>query len=164
MKTINTIFAIIIGAFFASINAQEIETIATFEVLDGRDNGSDITPQMLEANAYLALYLSSDKEDVMFANVWELNNSQSFGSAYAIVKEEFPETDEDYKGVLFNFNWSYQNSYDDKKGTAKVKLLVIFKPQGAYFEFTIIPEDLDELVYKGVMNGDLSLLDNYLKK
>ena len=64
MKTINTVFAIIIGAFFASVNAQEIETIATFEVLDGRDNGSDITPQMLEANAFLVLYISSDKKGV----------------------------------------------------------------------------------------------------
>jgi len=164
MKTINTVFAIIISAFCTSINAQELETIATFEVLDGRDNGSDITPQMLEANAFLVLYLSKDKEDVMFANVWEKNDSQSFGSIYAIAKEEFPETDLEYKGELFNFNWSYSNSYDDKKGTAKVKLWLIYKPQGTYFEFTVIPEDLDQLVYKGTMHGDLALLESYINK
>lgn len=163
MKTLNIVFAIIIGAFCASINAQEIETIAIFEVMDGRDNGSDITPQMLEANAFLVLYLSKDKKNVMFANVWEKNDSQSFGTIYAIAKEEFPETDKEYRGVLLNFNWSYNNSYDDKSGTAKVKLLVIYKTRGTYFELTIVPENLDKLVYKGEMKGDLSFLDSYLK-
>jgi hypothetical protein len=47
------------------------------------------------------------------------------------------------------------NDYDDKKGTAKIQLTKIYKPQGITFELKIIPENLDLIVYKGYMEGSL---------
>lgn len=164
MKTIKKIFLTIIWIISATISAQETYEIAKFEVLYGQDSGIDITTQMLEANAYLVFYFSDDKEKILFANFWEKSESQSYGEIYSIVKEEFPETEKEFKNELFRFNWDYQNSYDDITGTAKVKLWIVYKPKGTYFEITIIPENLDVLVYKGKMQGDISILKNYIKK
>ena len=58
---------------------------------------------------------------------------------------------------MFLFQWHYINTYDDKKGTAKVELLKVYKPQGIYFRITIIPENLDILVYRGYVEGSLDL-------
>lgn len=91
------------------------------------------------------------------ANFWETSNSQSFGGIYAIEKKHIDESDENYKADFINFQWSYTNTYDSKKGTAKVELMKIYKPQGVYFEMTIVPENLDVLVYKGFMSSTLDL-------
>jgi hypothetical protein len=47
------------------------------------------------------------------------------------------------------------NDYDDKKGTATVQLIKIFKPQGITFILKIIPENLDVIVYKGYIEGSI---------
>jgi hypothetical protein len=168
MKNLKTVCTILIYVLYTSVNAQdkkeEQQDIATFEINDARDNGSDITPQALEDNATLVLYKLGDSNEVLLSNFWEKSKSQSFGRIYSIVKKEFPETKTEFKGELYNFQWSYTNTYDDKKGTAKVKLFVVYKPQGTYFEFTILPENLDVLVYKGIMSGDLTTLESIIKK
>jgi hypothetical protein len=65
------------------------------------------------------------------------------------------ETYEDYKADFFYFNWRYMNDYNDKKGTATVQLIKIFKPQGITFILKIIPENLDVIVYKGYIEGSI---------
>lgn len=168
MKNLKTVCTILICILYSTLNAQdkkdEQQDIATFEISDARYNGNDITPQALEENAVLVLYKLGDSNEILLSNFWEKSKSQSFGRIYSIVKKEFPETETDFKGELYHFQWSYTNTYDDKKGTAKIKLFVVYKPQETYFEFTILPENLDELVYKGIMNGDLTVLESSIKK
>jgi hypothetical protein len=168
MKNLKTTFAILICVFYSTINAQEKKAsqkaFATFEINDARDNGDDITPEAFEDKAQLVLYKSNDGKEILLSNYWEKSNSQSYGRIYSIEKEEFPETEKELKHGLYQFQWSYTNTYDDKEGTAKIRLFVVYKPQGIYFECTILPENLDELVYKGTMKGDLSLLVNSIKK
>lgn len=168
MKNLKTVCTILICILYSSINAQDKKDkqkdIATFEINDARDNGSDITPQALEENASLVLYKLGDSSEILLSNFWEKSNSQSFGRIYSVVKKDFPETEKEYKGELYHFQWSYINSYDDKRGTAMVRLLVIYKPQGNYFEFTIQPENLDVFVYKGSMEGDLAALESHIDK
>lgn len=168
MKNLKTTFVILISTVYSTINAQEKnetgEAFATFEIKDARDNGEDITPEANEDNAKLVLYKSSDGNEIMLSNYWGNSNSQSFGRIYSITLESFPETEKELKHDLYEFQWSYSNSYDDKKGTAKIKLFVIYKPQGIYFECTILPENLDVLVYKGRMEGDLTALESNIKK
>jgi hypothetical protein len=168
MKNLKTTFAILISFFYSTINAQEKneyqEAFATFEINDARDNGDDITPEAIEDKAQLVLYKSTDGKEILLSNYWEKSNSQSYGRIYSIEKEEFPETEKELKHGLYEFQWSYTNTYDEKKGTAKIRLFVVYKPQGIYFECTIMPENLDVLVYKGTMKGDLSLLVNSIKK
>jgi hypothetical protein len=105
-----------------------------------------------------------DGEEILFSNYWVKSDSQSSGRIYYVEKEEFPETEEELKYALYQFQWSYNNSYDDRKGTAKIKLFVIYKPQGIYFECTVLPENLFVVVYKGRMEGDLSDLESSIKK
>nr|WP_315215269.1 hypothetical protein [uncultured Flavobacterium sp.] len=168
MKNVKTTFAIFISVFYSTINAQEKkesqEAFATFEINDARYNGDDITQEVFEENDKLVLYKSTDGKEIMFSNYWEKSKSQSYGRIYSIYKEEFPESEKELKHGLYEFQWSYTNTYDDKKGTAKIRLFVVYKPQGIYFECTVLPENLDELVYKGTMKGDLSLLVNSIKK
>jgi hypothetical protein len=176
MKKLNILFAIIICVLNLTLNAQEQtksqekqiegdqETIAIFDIIDARDNGYDISPVAIENEAYLALYTTSNNlDEILLTNFWKKNNSQSFGSIYGITKKEFPESDKYYRGELYSFYWSYSNSYDNNLGTAKIKLNLFYKPQGIYYELTIVPENLDVLIYKGEMHGDLTLLDNHLK-
>ena len=168
MRNLKIVFTIIICVLYSSINAQEKsesqEAFATFEINDARDNGDDITPEALEENAKLVLYKSTNEKEIMLSNYWGKSNSQSFGRIYSITKEENAATETEYGYALYNFQWSYSNSYDNKKGTAKIRLFVIYKPQGIYFECTVLPENLDELIYKGRMEGNLAALESSIKK
>lgn len=168
MKNLKTTFAILISVFYSTINAQEKkesqEAFATFEINDLRRNGYDITPQALENNAQLVFYKSNDGKEILLSNYWEKSNSQSYGRIYSITKEEYPETEKELKYDLYQFQWSYNNTYDEKRGTAKIKLFLVYKPQGTYYEYTMQSENLDMSVYKGVMKGDLTALDNCIKK
>ena len=142
------------AVLFAQNNKQE--TLSKFIITDASDNGNDITETILEQNAYLVFY--TDVEEKLFmANVWEKNNTQSFGRLYNTEHKKLKETYESFEADIFYFRWRYINSYDTKKGTATVELIKIYKPQGVTFKIKIIPENLDVLVYKGYMEGTLDL-------
>ena len=142
------------AVLFAQNNKQE--TLSKFIITDASDNGNDITETILEQNAYLVFY--TDVEEKLFmANVWEKNNTQSFGRLYNTEHKKLKETYESFEADIFYFRWRYINSYDTKKGTATVELIKIYKPQGVTFKIKIIPENLDILVYKGYMEGTLDL-------
>ena len=162
MKHLKIICTIVICIFSSTINAQEKKTsqeaIATFEINYARENGYDITPDVLENNARLVLYKSGDGKEIMLSNYWEKSNSQSYGPICSITKEENPVTE--FKTEIFHFQWSYENTYDAIKGTSTVKLIVNHKPQGNYYELTLFTEYLDVLIYSGVMKGDLTSFDN----
>ena len=95
------------------------------------------------------------------ANVWPKNNTHSYGPMYSIEQITKEETYEEFKADYFYFNWRYVNDYDDKKGTAKVQLIKIYKPHGITFILKIIPENLDVIIYKGYLEGtiDFSVFD-----
>ncbi|HSD07665.1 hypothetical protein [Flavobacterium sp.] len=174
MKNLKIIYTILFSLLYTVINAQEksLENendtkqylVALFKTRDAKSNGEDITPEILKANQSLQFYKSSDSDEILFSNFWKKTNSQSYGYIYSIVKEENPDKEEENKSELYKFQWSYCNSYDNKKGTAEVTLLLVYKPRGTYFEITILPENLDELIYKGEMYGDLLPLDYNIKK
>lgn len=161
MKYFMLLLFILNNNFNSKLQAQETEnqqkTIAKFQITDGTVNGEDVTPTLINENAYLVIYSIVENNDLCMANFWQTSKSQSFGSIYAIEEKKIDESDENYKADFINFQWSYTNTYDSKKGTAKVELMKIYKPQGVYFEMTIVPENLDVLVYKGFMSGTLDL-------
>jgi hypothetical protein len=133
-------------------NVQKI--IAKFIITDASVNGIDNTPILLDQGAYSVFYTLNDDEGTIYmANYWEKDNTQSYGPMYSTENNSFDETIETYKADLFNFNWRYINDYDNKKGTAKVELTKIYKPQGITFILKIIPENLDIIIYKGYMDG-----------
>jgi len=142
-----------------SLNKSDKST--KFIITDASTNGVDTTPTLLEAEAFTVFYRVEESDLLYMANVWPKNNTQSYGPMYSIEQTTKEETYEEYKADYFYFNWRYVNDYDEKKGTAKVQLIKIYKPQGITFILKIIPENLDVIMYKGYMEGtiDFSAFD-----
>ncbi len=134
---------------------QESDVLAKFIITDATSNGTNITQQILKEKAFIVFYHNQDDKELAMANVWPKSNTQSYGRTYGMTHKELKNSISDYKKDIFNFNWAYSNSYDEKKGTAKVELQKIYKPQGVAFVITIIPEDLDILIYKGYLEGSV---------
>jgi hypothetical protein len=154
-KIIISYFLIIFQvALFSQNNTQE--TLSKFIISDATKNGNDITETILDQNGYLVFYTKNDN-NLYMANVWQKNDTQSFGRLYNNELKKIKETYETFEADVFYFKWRYINSYNKKKGTASVELIKIYKPQGVVFKITIITENLDILVYKGYMDGTLDL-------
>lgn len=135
------------------------KTIAKFIITDATINKADVTETYLEAGGYIAFYTTGDGNLYMTNIMSKRYNSQSYGRMYSAEQKNLSETYDNYKADIFYFKWRYSNTYDSKTGTASVKLIKIYKPQGITFICTIIPEDLDVIVYKGYMDGSLDFSD-----
>lgn len=135
--------------------AQEQETIAKFIIQDARRNKVDVTTKFVETNAYVVVYKTKEGETYM-AVVMDKDETQSFGRIFNMEEvQKTPETDKEYQSEVYNFRWSYKNSYDNKKGTARVRLTKIYKPLGVMFITVVIPEDLEIMEFKGYMEGTI---------
>jgi hypothetical protein len=136
--------------------AQKQKTFCRLVILDARLEGQDVTEYYVDRKQFLTLYETSNGE-IYFANVSGTTDEQSFGRIYNTKWENGKETQDKYPYVRYNFQWSYVNSYDKKRGTGTVLLLIIKKPQGNMFVCTVILENLEKLVYKGYVEGTLDL-------
>ena len=130
------------------------QTLAKFVINDASFNSRDVTETYLDAGGYIVFYTNDDGQ-LFMANVMSKRDTQSFGRLYSSEHNSLKETYDKYEADVFYFKWRYVNDYDSKKGTATVKFVKIYKPQGITFTCTIIPEDLEVLVYKGYMNGTI---------
>ena len=120
MKKIILLITLSLNAIlFAQTNNQE--TLSKFIITDASDNGNDITETILEQNGYLVFYTDAEK-NLFMANVWEKNDTQSFGRLYNTEHKKLKETYESFEADIFYFRWRYINSYDTKKGTATVEV------------------------------------------
>lgn len=155
MKKIILLITLTMNAILFAQNNNQV-TLSKFIITDASKNGNDITETILEQNGYLVFYTDAEK-NLFMANVWEKNDTQSFGRLYNTEHKKLKETYESFEADIFYFRWRYINSYDTKKGTATVELIKIYKPQGVTFKIKIVPENLDVLVYKGFMEGTLDL-------
>lgn len=150
-KIITTLFLFVI---FLGYSQQE--TLAKFTITDATINGYDTTETYLDAGGYIVFYTQPD-DKLYMANVMSNRKTQSFGRLYSSEHSKLKETYENYEADIFYFKWRYINDYDNKKGTATIELIKIYKPQGVTFICKIIPENLDILIYKGYMEGTLDL-------
>ena len=55
------------------------------------------------------------------------------------------------------FKWNYENTYNDKHGTANIELVTIHKTLDKVFIMTIISENSDVSKYNGYVEGSLIL-------
>jgi hypothetical protein len=134
--------------------------IAKFIVTDARANGHDVTNEYTSQDGYYVFYTQPGDTSMRFASVMAKPKTESYGPAYNMQSFTTPKTDTEYETDHFTFTWSYANTYDTHKGTAKVKLLKIGKPDRVAFELTIITENLDIIESKGYMDGTLNLPSN----
>lgn len=152
---LRSVAAMVLALISYTSFAQEEKLVARFIIKDARLNNVDITKQIFDAGAYLAIYTPENSSEYNFANVHPKDNTQSFGRMTNIKRYTEEETPTSYEALAINFRWSYINDYDSKKGTADVQLFLVEKQAGVTFECKIIPENLDVLVYKGHMEGTL---------
>lgn len=138
--------------------AQESTTHAKFIIQDARVNNNDISEQFVKEGAYLVIYTNKGENKIYFANINPKQGSQSFGHIFDTHSESTEQSQTHYKNDVFKFKWSYTNDYDNKLGTATVKLVKVHKEAGIAFTCTIIPENLDVMIFKGYMEGSLSAL------
>jgi hypothetical protein len=146
--------------FISTVSVAQQRTLAKFVITDASINDQDATETYLQSGGYIAFYTIGDGNLYMTNFMSKLYNSQSFGRLYSTEHKKIRETYETYEADVFYFRWRYINSYNSAKGTATVELIKIYKPQGITFSCTIIPENLDVLVYKGYMDGSLDF-SNY---
>ena len=132
------------------------QTLSKFIITDASMNGVDVTPEIIDAEAYSVFYTYENDEGIYMANVWPKKNSQSYGAMYSFTIEEEKNTYESYQADYFYFNWQYINDYDNKKGTAKVYVIKVYKPQGIVYIMKMLTETLDMYVYKGYLEGSLN--------
>lgn len=150
----NLIFLALIVPQFIVAQSDSTKMIAKFVITDATINGVDVSSQYINDGAYLVLYsIGNNENQIYLANYWDKSNSQSYGDIFGTVVSKSVTTNENYKMDSCTFYWSYKNTYDKKKGTAKVEVIKTHKPQGVAFVIKIIPEDLDILIYKGYMEG-----------
>lgn len=135
------------------------KVIGKFIISDATINGIDATETYLSAGGYIAFYTTGDGNLYMTNIMSKRRNSQSYGRMFAAESKKVNETYENYEAHIFYFKWRYTNTYDKKRGTATVKFIKVYKPQGVAFVCTIIPENLDVCVYKGYMEGTLDFSD-----
>lgn len=147
------LLTLLLSIYFSTSFGQQ-KTLAEFIITDASFNNEDNTEIILEQGAYSVFYTTNDG-NLYMANVWKKNNSQSYGRLYASERKKLKETYETYEADIFYFKWRYINDYDTKKGTASIKFIKIYKPQGLTFSLTIIPESLDVIIYKGNMEDSL---------
>ncbi|MBS0647537.1 MAG: hypothetical protein JSR97_13250 [Verrucomicrobia bacterium] len=156
-KIISKMRLAIVLLIFSPIVAlgQQQKILAKFIITDATINNEDVTETYLDAGGYIAFYISEGGNFCMTNIMSNRYNSQSYGLLYSAQTKSLNETYKNYKADFFYYKWRYINTYDSKKGTATVKLIKVYKPQGVTFVCTIIPENLDVLVYKGYMEGTL---------
>jgi hypothetical protein len=134
--------------------AQSQDTTIKMVILDAKINGVGMSEWYLERKQFLAIYTNSDGE-ICFANVSQSNDEQSYGETFDFEVEETAETDSTYQGKDLLFSWKYSNTYDSKEGTAKIKINLIFKPQGVVFHCNMMLENLEVCEYTGYVEGTL---------
>ena len=139
--------------------AQNQKEIARFYVSKATINGRDVTSQVIGNDAYTVFYEVENK--LYMANVWEKQDSQSWGPVLRIVSNHYPETNDAYEADEFKFDWSFRNSYDSKRGVCRVIFSKIYKPSGVVSILKLIEESGDETKYIGYMKGSINFSKYY---
>ncbi|WP_035645953.1 hypothetical protein [Flavobacterium sp. ASV13] len=153
-KIILVILIFVPTVIIGQIDKQKI--ISKFVITNGTKNGNDITGLLLEQQAYLVFY-AEDDNGLCLANVWVKNNSKSYGKVLDKMYHKSEVMSMEFESNILSFKWNYENTYNNKQGTANVELVMINKPIGKVFMMTIISENSDVLRYNGYVEGSLIL-------
>lgn len=152
MKTVKQFIKMIILLLTISGYGQYInqEIIGSFHIQNGMKDGMNIQQNLLDQKAKIIFYRDSETGELMMCNYWTKDNTQSFGKISSIHKEVMEATSNNYPYEEYLFEWNFQNTYDEKKGTAQVKLLVVQSDNETLYQITIVPKDLKVLLYIGL--------------
>jgi hypothetical protein len=129
-------------------NAQQ-KTLAKFIITSASDNGEDITPMILQQEAFCVFYTFEGDSLLYLSNNWLKNETQSYGPLFPAVDCILEEAEKKRGAEVSNYLWYFMNTYDDQSGTAQVQLTKIKKVLGVSFVLKIITPNNDILEYYG---------------
>lgn len=135
--------------------AQGQKDLARFYVLKATIDGKDYTSYVVNNDAYTVFYETADGKLYM-ANVWEKQDSQSWGPVLNMYSKHHPETNTTYEADEFIFDWAFSNSYDSKKGVCEVSFSKVYQPQGVVSILRIREKNGSLTEYVGYMNGTVN--------
>jgi hypothetical protein len=159
MKKLVAVIAIVLGILlpqFIVAQSKNCTIINKLIITEASVNGVDITRKCINGEASIVFYrVAGFKYIIYMSNFWSKSNSQSCGKVYeAQTWTTKATTEKSTKDICF-LSWCYKNSYDDKKGTAKVEIIRIPQSRKNEYAIIIMPENLDVLIYKGYMDKPL---------
>lgn len=156
-------FLILLLSITINTSFGQQKTLAKFIITEASINKVDKSETILDQRAYSVFYINKDGSLYM-ANVWAKNNSQSFGRLYSRKRTKLKEKYKDYYADISHFKWRYINDYNLKKGSATIKFIKIYKPEGVTFLMTIKPKKQGKIIYTGFMEGTLDLSEMVIYK
>ena len=106
---------LIILFFQTTLVAQEETILAAIQVTHSCSNDVEDSNLSIDAERYLVFDQVNDSID--FVNVLLNHKSHSIGKIQNLKKRVLHQ-----KLSVYTFDWFYSNSYDDKKGIAKIQL------------------------------------------
>ena len=157
-RVLFTIFALVICS--TSTFAQCQKDLARFYVSRATIDGKDYTSYVVNNDAYTVFYETDDGKLYM-ANVWEKQDSQSWGPVLNMYYKHHQETSTTYKTDEFIFDWAFSNSYDSKKGICEVSFLKVYHPQGVVSILRIREKNGSLTEYIGYMDGIVNFSKYY---
>ncbi|RZJ69757.1 MAG: hypothetical protein EOO47_23845 [Flavobacterium sp.] len=148
------ILAIVILLFFTkAVKAQDFKLHSKFIIKNARINNSNITEEWINGDSFMGLYTVDTGDDIYFAVINPGKKSSSTGRVTNLRDQRLENSPSGDEKQLFTFQWSYANSYDDKKGVASVKIIQTRSQYGVSFDCTIVPENKDIISFSGMMNS-----------
>lgn len=136
---------------YSSKLSNNQNTISKFIITEATLNNIDYTQKIIEQGAYTVFYITNDDSLLYMANCWPKTKSQSYGPVYSMESNSYEATDSTLKSDVFDFNWEFSNTYDEKKGISMVQLIKMYDLNEVYFILKINIEDEGVLIYKGYM-------------
>jgi hypothetical protein len=127
---------------YVSSNKKQ-NTLLKCNIKIGMSNDTSLTNWIKQDKVSIVIYTIDD--ELYLANVWSISNTQSFG----VLTPSEPKALEhlvDRKGSTIEiFNWKYENTYDNEKGTSTVT----FIKKGIDVIVIIGTEENDSLSFAG---------------
>lgn len=132
--------------YILNLSGQKI--VSKFAITEAIYNKENKTALFVGENACTVFYIAPDGEMCM-ANMWLNKQTQSYGHMRLVDRITHKKRAKKEK-VDYNFRWYYQNSYDDKKGVALVKLTEFREEGNMFYTMKMILENKDVITFKGV--------------
>jgi hypothetical protein len=149
LKQLLVLLFILVQTVYAH-SQNSLNSYEKYIIIDGFSNDTSITDLLTENEALIRFYPVDNKGTWFMANIWPKSYSQSFGKITNLGSER--GFDEGKLIDLYNFDWEYQNTYDEQKGTAKVFLVKMYLPESIIFKIEIEVDSTNVLTYSGIVS------------
>lgn len=167
----NVLFTFVFLWFSTFVFAQKLElsnptqkVLAVLEVKALQQDGTDTTNDALSDGNRLYFYTSKETKTVLLSNLWEKQNSQSFGVITHLTQRSYIDSESHDSVDEYRFKWHYENSYDAVKGVSDVVLTVSYASNGGTFNFKCYTDHDETIFCQGVFSGTLDIVKKNLSK